>query len=67
MHEYPKALYKGTNVDDCLTDCTTVQDTEQEATARKEGYAMYAEIHARGETPALPAAPVKRSYNRKDK
>ena len=70
MYEYPKALYKGANVDDCLTECATVQDAEQEAAARKDGYAMYAEIHARGEAPAVPAAPaapVKRPYNRKDK
>ena len=63
MIEYPKALYKGANVDDCLSDCTTVHDSEQEATARKDGYEMYAEIHARASKPA--PAPRKAKANTK--
>ena len=67
MIEYPKALYKGANIDDCLADCATVHDEDQEAVARANGYAMYAEIHDRKDAPAPVAAPEKRTYNRKAK
>ena len=63
-HEYPKALYKGSDVSACLADCTTVHDADQEAAARKDGYEMYAEIHARADE---PEAHEKRAYHRKAK
>lgn len=65
MNEYPKALYKGADIEDCLTDSTTAHNAEQEAAARKDGYEMYAEIHDRKDAPVPAAAPEKRTYNRK--
>jgi hypothetical protein len=56
--EYPKSLYRGT-----VEDHLIVNDKEQEAAARADGYEMYAEIHARAEEPA----PAKRGRPAKDK
>ena len=55
--DYPKALYL-CNADDSVT----VQDAAGEAVARKQGYEMYAEIHARENSKEVPKeeAPAKR-------
>lgn len=47
MNEYPKMMYKGTDVLACLEHENLVTDAEQEKAARKDGYEMYVEIHAR--------------------
>lgn len=49
MIEYPKSLYRET-----VDDHVIVKDAEQEKAARADGYEMYAEIHAREETPDAP-------------
>lgn len=67
MNEYPKALYRGADIEACLADIVTVTDASGEESARKSGYAMYAEIHARKSTPATAAEPAKRPYTRKAK
>ena len=45
--EYPKSLYRGT-----VEDHLIVNNKEQEAEARADGYEMFAEIHARADEPA---------------
>lgn len=60
--EYPKALYRGT-----VDDSVTVQDAADEAVARKQGYEMYAEMHARDNNKEDPKekAPAKRTAKAK--
>jgi hypothetical protein len=56
--EYPKSLYRGS-----VDDHVIVNDKEQEASARADGFEMFAEIHARADEPA----PVKRGRPAKEK
>lgn len=62
--EYPKALYR-------RGEYQAVHDEQEEATQRKDGWSDWHTDHARSNAPVddstddKPAAPTKRTYNKK--
>lgn len=62
MQEYPKILYRGADVEVCMSDTVIVQDAAGEELARADAYKSLAEIGSEEEVPA-----PKRAYNRKAK
>lgn len=53
FQEFPKCLYQGGAVD---TAFCVVLDPQEEAQARKEGFAMSGESQAKAKTPRKPKA-----------
>jgi hypothetical protein len=62
MQEFPKILYRGADVEVCMSDTVIVQDAAGEAIARADAYKPLAEIGSEE-----PAPVAKRQYNRKAK
>ena len=64
MQEFPKILYRGADVEVCMSDTVIVSDEAGESAARADEYKPLAEIGAEP-APAKPAE--KRTYTRKAK